>query len=739
MSSVRVDFSVPTPSVVKNSGVRLEFVDGLPTMVAGDTPFWGFMHTIDPYEKRPYVEAVQSMYQQGVRLFSFLLPLPVAWLPDGGYDFTLFDALHKKLLSVAPEALFYPRVFMTTPDWWDETHPDELLGFRGEYPRINGSCSEPDNPLWKYEFKMYHSPSNPSIASKKWREAASDALAAYVKHTWEGDYAGHWFAYQIAYGCCGEWTPFGIYVQDRYGNYDFSKPMVESFRARLAGKYASDSELRRAWNDRDVTLETAEPPTKLQMLKTDVGVLKNPHDAGHYADWVEHYSRVFHDALIHFGRAAKDAAPVDVLTGSFAGYRLQVGCSAYVGQLAHVDLDYLLESDAIDILSTPNVYHDRKKGVFSQAVVATIARKKIFLAENDVRTYKSGDSDYGPGLDSKFSVMSFKRDTFYNFTQGGGHEWWYDFGLGWYLEPVYEDIICRLVKASKDITPADRQGQADVALVIDELSYCYTEGCSNYLQLSRQCVNEYLPRMGTSFDVITYDDMLQRDPYKLYIFRDLFYAPDARAAQVRSLLTNNNASALWLFASGMLGEESVDPEQAQKLTGIRLGLINTTTSHQVTLLNLSHPVTEGVGQIIGTKGNDDIRGVYGPIVYADDSEAQTLGQIESLQIPGMAFKRDGERFDCWIASPLLPPKLLGNLAREAGAHMYVESGVVIFGCGNLFSLQSDQECTIEFTPKMPVESVYNLLTAEAYPRSRKSFTIPIGKDDPVLVRCIPAR
>ncbi len=390
--------------------------------------------------------------------------------------------------------------------------------------------------------------------------------------------------------------------------------MVESFRARLAAKYQSDSELRKAWNNSDVTLETAEPPTKLQMHKTEVGVLKNPNDANHNADWVEHYSRELNDAILYFGRTAKDAAPVDVLTGSFAGYRLQIGCSAYISQLTQVGLDYLLESDAIDILSTPNVYHNRKKGVFSQAVIATIARKKIFLAENDVRTYKANDPDYGPDGDEKFSVMSFKRDTFYDFTQGGGHEWWYDFGLGWYLEPVYEDIIARLVAESKDIAPADRQGQADVALVIDELSYCYTEGSSNYLHLCRQCLNEALPRMGTPFDMITYDDMLQREPYKLYIFRDLLYAPDARAAEVRRLLEENNASALWLYASGTLNETAIDPDNARKLTGISLGMIDTTTSHQVTLLNLDHPITKGVPQIIGTEGNDHIRGVYGPII-----------------------------------------------------------------------------------------------------------------------------
>ena len=47
----------------------------------------------------------------------------------------------------------------------------------------------------------------------------------------------------------------------------------------------------------------------------------------------------------------------------------------------------MLSSPYIDMLHTPNGYQDKDKGVFSQAPIATIAHKKIFMAENDVRTY----------------------------------------------------------------------------------------------------------------------------------------------------------------------------------------------------------------------------------------------------------------------------------------------------------------------------------------------------------------
>lgn len=197
----RGSFGVPLSSQVRKTGVRLGFVNSVPTMMAGETPFWQLIYTFDPYKNRPYLKSLESMYKHGVRLFTFLVPLPVAWdRPGEKYDFSLLDQVHDAIFAVAPEALLIPRVFMTTPDWWDEEYPEELIGFKTGRPAIPRMGSE-ELPLWKYNTKIYHDTKNPSMASRRWRKDASAALSAYVRHTWE-KYPGRFIGYQPAYGTC---------------------------------------------------------------------------------------------------------------------------------------------------------------------------------------------------------------------------------------------------------------------------------------------------------------------------------------------------------------------------------------------------------------------------------------------------------------------------------------------------------------------------------------------------------
>lgn len=730
------DYSVPTPDIVSKTGVHMELIDSIPTMLAGNRPFWGLMYTFDPYEERPYLEAVRSMYKQGIRLFSFLLPLPVAWDQPGKYDFSLLDEVHDQIFQAAPEALVYPRVFMTTPSWWDQLNPEELIVFKGLRPEILPFPHE-DRPLWRYETKMYHGTNNASLASLKWRADAAEILTAYVQHTW-GKYSGHFFGYQIAYGTCGEWGAFGSYINNRFGVYDFSRPMLRSFRNFLRSKYQTDAALKDAWNDSQVIIDTAEPPAEIQMLQTHLGVFKDPLNCQHYVDWIKHYCGEQHESMQHFCRVVKRAAPVNVLTGVFAGSALlQVGCSAYIWQLAKFALNQLLDSDAIDILSTPNNYEDRSRGVFSQVPIQTIARKKIFFAENDARTFlanRASEQQFSAGKDRTQSIASFKRDTFYNLTQGSGHLWWYDFGLGWYLDKSFEQIVGKLVQQFNNVIPANCQGQAEVALVVDEESLAYTEGSAPYFKLWRESLNEHLPRMGTPFDVITTDDMLQRPSYKIYLFRDMFYTSRGKTKKIRDFVEKADASCVWFYAAGLLGENDINANAIEKLTHIKMNILNFATSQQLTILDFEHPVTNGVQQTQGTAGNEDLRGIYGPMLFVDDDQADILGQIESIKKPGSAFKRQGSRFDAWFASPLLKPRLLANLACQADVHLYVEPGNVIFGCGNVISLQSDINKKIEFKPNSGVEKVKNILTDEIYPCLNGSVMINLIAGNPVLLK-----
>ena len=452
------------------------------------------------------------------------------------------------------------------------------------------------------------------------------------------------------------------------------------------------------------------PPDKAALLASDVGGLKDPRRHRAVRDWLACASDTLHDAIEQFCRGAKEAAPVPVLAGSFAGYRLQVGCSAYVCQHALGGIGRLLASPWVDILSTPNAYHDRTKGVFSQAPVQTIARHKLFLAENDVHTHRASPGVLTPTT-RRGGVAYFRRDTAFNFAQGGGHQWWYDFGRGWYLDPAITALVRRFVAAGNRLPLAARTGQAEVALVVDEESMPHVESLANYFHLCRSLQNTELPRLGAPCDVITGDDVLHRPPYKLYLFRDLFYVSAARRRALRRFLERHHASAIWLYAAGLLGAGGIRPDRAAELTGIRLRLLPFAAPQYITMLPAAHAVGQGVPHPVGTRGNDDLHGVYGPVLHVADPDATILGRLEALDLPGAALRQGDGRFDAWFAAPLLPWQLLANLAAAAGVHRWVTPGVALAAAGRVLAVWSDRDNAVTLSPPDPaICGVRNLLT-----------------------------
>ncbi|MCF7849545.1 MAG: hypothetical protein K9M45_11905 [Kiritimatiellales bacterium] len=723
------NYRVPSPERVQEHGVQMNLTNGVPSLFCGEKPFFGTIYTFDPYSDRLYLDALRSMYEDGVRLFTFLMPLTTAWREDGSFDFRDLDSMHRQILEAAPEALFMPRVFLSTPSWWDRFYPDELIRFRGVRPAIQPNRHDAD-PWWNYEGKIYHGPDNPSLASLRWRQDAASALRAYVRHTWQKPYTGHFFGYQPAYGTCGEWGPYGSYIGSQYGSYDFSPPMLAAFRTSLGDRYSCEEELRRAWNHSDVTFDDAEPPDKLATLMTHRGVFRQPARSRQWTDWVDCYSRQLNHAILHFCAVVKKAAPVPVVTGAFAGYYLQTGCSAYISQQAKTQLDLLLENPALDILSTPNVYHNREAGVFSQAPVQTIARRKIFIIENDVLTWKSyAAASSATEAEREESLSRFTRDTLYSFTQGTGHFWYYDFGRGWYLDESCRTLIRRLEEVAGKLPPDVRSGQAEIAYVVDEASTAYSEGLSGYYMLSRDCLNTEICRIGAPCDVVTVEDLLQRPRYKLCIFRDLWYVPERRLRELRQYLDGQHVSAVWCYACGAINEKGFDAGNCRRLTQIQLEAVDTITSNQCSITVPEHHLAAAVPRTVGSLGNNDIRGIYGPVLYSTDPNAEILGQLESLHLPGIAMKEKESRFDFWTAAPLLPWQLLNNLAAHAGVHLWTKPGTWLSASGKIFALHTDQDEELSVIPPGPSDKLTDLISDESFSCSEKTvIPIPFKKN-----------
>lgn len=684
------DLHVPAPSEVAEYGISVVSNQGVSAYCCGERPFWGPMYLFDPYEHRPWQDAVRCMYEDGVRMFSMLVSLGLVWDKKGEpYDFSLTDELFGQILEIAPDALLMPLFYVHTPNWWDECYPEELLKFKGNAPRFDLWGNEKQR-VWKYEAKMYHSTRNPSLASKRWLHDSGQALAASVKHI-EQRYPGHFLGYQLGYGTCGEWHTFGSYLEGRFGDYDFSEPMVARFRAFLRQRYASEDALRDAWQNKTVSFNNALPPDKLAKLSTDIGSLKIPSLHHQYRDWQDAYSQATVEAMEHFCRVAKENAPGPRVTTVFAGYQMQTGASAYLAHFGNNVMELAIKSPHIDILCTPNGYVGRDQGVFSQASVATIARHKLFLAQCDIQPpdWVTLQIDKLPVNEQEW-VRMFNRDTFYNLTQGSGHLIFYDFGHGWFRNKEIRATIGTLCESFRNRLPIEKMVGADVAIVLDEESTRMVESCAGYYQQFKKMINHNLPLTGTPFDVIDISDVLAgKHPYKLYIFRDEFYADAERRADIRAVLERQKSSAVWFFAAGVIDEDHVDASLAESLTGIKMAMFANPVPQGLTLMSCEKDqLLQGMALPYALHKVEDLSTVYGPVLFCDDPAAPVLGQIESLEMPGMAIKRGPERFDLWSVSPLLPPDVLHRIMKAAGVWMYCDKPdmAMLYGSAGLLAV-----------------------------------------------------
>lgn len=658
-------------------------------------------YTFDPFDDYPWEKAVAEAYEDGVRVFSFLYPMMTAWKEDGTFDFTLPDTLTDRIMKLVPDGQMMPRAFLTTPFWWDEKYPEELLKFSGPVPR-EPAFSHVNESLWAYETKQFHGLTNASTASKQWRKDAGDAVFAATAHLVERYGREHIYAMQMAYGTCGEWGAFGSYLFGQIGNGDFSEPMVRAYREFLRAKYGDKPEFA-----------TIMPPSKAERQKAQFGMLRTPESVRYVLDYFEVAAKEKNDALAHFCRRAKEACP-DMLCGSFGGSAMSVGSSAQPLNYGSCDSKYLLKIKELDFLSTPNNYFNYRKGAtFSHTPVKSVTQHKRFIAECDTRS-ELANNIWAPGKGE--SCSQFLRETSFNLLTSG-HLWHYDFGLNWYSLPEIREMRRKLLSLDPELF--DYRRQAQIAVVADPESLNCTAGQAGFYRQFGETLTRELSRCGAFADHITINDMMDMPPYKLYIFRDMFlYRPE-----VREFLIKHNASALWLGPAGAVAADKIDLALTEKITSFKVkaaeGILGT---NSVTLRDEKHFLNAGMVLPATPGGVEDINACWQPVLYAEpDADCEVAGLSEALDLPGMMVRKTGSRYDVWSASALLFAGTIRNLALAAGVELRVlEGDAEVYGSGETFAIRQLSDAPVILRAE---NGLTDLMSGEKYPASDGKVTV----------------
>lgn len=645
------------------------------------------------------------------------------WRGPGEYDWRSVDSILDSLSRYDPEGLLLARVRINAPQWWMKLHPDQVM-----HAYVEGK----DAPEPR---------SFPSFSSEQWRQEAAEALRALIRHLGEHPEGHRLAGMNLGAGHALEWVYY--FSPDSSADYyDYSPAQRDGFAQFLRGQYGTLEALREAWKDPQASFETVSIPTPAERRAGKYFEFFDPAASRRVPDYLLYHSRAVSGALTHFAQAVKEESRGRMLTLAFYGYHFSAGKHFHDATGAHADLHRVLECPYLDALCNPHSYQVRHlAGSTLNYVPQASARLhgKPLFDENDTRTHLSDPlAGFGRTSTPWETANVLKRDLAQALSQSAGM-WFWDWGKGWFKDAPTMAAVKDFHRIAAQSLERDREPCAEIAVVVSTRSKQFVRGGTDLLRnlYSRQFeVN--IPRIGAPFDLLLVDDLPRARDYKLYIFLDTFYLSDADRQAIRQRVLGGGRTVLWIFAPGFITDDGLSLSAMSDLTGIQIKAVEAPLSAagdlHMSLADTEHPYTRGVNP--GT--TYFVEGTVGPVFFADDPAARTLGMSASLYgggdypgyhaKPGFVVKQMEDWTSVWSGLPVLPPVVLRNIARHAGVHIYCDGDD--FVTANRFMVAVHALSSGERFIRLPeVSTVVDAMTGEQVAHQTREFRAPLQRGE----------
>lgn len=605
---------------------------------------------------------IRDFAKHGVDLFSGVFSLAASIQEDGAIDFTEIDERFEYVLAANPKVVLLPRIGLDhgrPPRWWMDTYRDEQ--------QVDIRLDTGEEQRQRFSF-----------SSRQWRDELGEALRACIRHC-EERYGDHIMGYHLGAGNSGEWS----YSWRRVLS-DYSEVHQAAFRRWLTDRYGNDSALRTAWKDGAARIDTAGIPRDRLRAYDEFSIL-DPAEDRRIIDYLEFHSLALVDTLTYFAKTAKDTIrdlELEKLVGVFYGYHFKNLNKPFAfhntGHFAHGPV---LESEDIDFICAPYDYQGRESGnmYFAQLLAGSVRlHGKLYYCEDDTFTHLSVREPNRFRCPDQFSSIHVFRRNLAGVLRDGGTAWWMDCGgnqpddnqiPGWYREPELMENFGRMERvAGERINAVDHTPIAQVAIFVSEESAKYQrQDSALYDALVVKQLFE-IGAIGTSVDTYRVADIarLSReswfDNYRMVMFVDaLWVSAEERSAIKRHLLTSGR-TVIWVYGAGIVTASGLDVESMRDLTNIG-----------VALRRRNEPLLVGTF-VAGERRYYGTERAIGPVIYGADPEADVLGYLINTVDPGLLSRRAEGWRSIFSAAPALPAWLLRRFAREAGVHLYTESG-----------------------------------------------------------------
>ena len=624
---------------------RLRTVDFMALHIGGP---W----TIYASESSHHQNQVRLARDAGVRVYSFGISMP--WPKPGEEpNFSGVDRAILATLAVDPDGLLLPRFGMAPPPWWLEEHPESKMLFDdGEYEG------------W-------------SMASEPWREEMQTHLRALVRYC-EDKYGPNMLGYHPCGQHTGEWFYYRSW-EPRLS--DFSPAMSLGFGKWVRGRYGTVEALREAWNDPGVTFEGIVVPSKEEQLHTELGWFRDPALERKTIDYFEYKQLAMEEPLQTMARVIKDETNRAKLVCLFYGYLFDMhGIPMGPQTSGHLAMGKLIQCPDVDILCSPISYLDRQLGgvgCFMCAVDSVREGGKLWLNEDDTRTYLTPE-------DAGFGRVASRQGTFWvhqrNFAQLWPRRlacWYMDLGnAGWLNGEDIWDNIAPMQEYFRANINRPARWSPDVVLIVDEKSPCYAK-CDRTIQspMVYQMRSQFF-RCGTAFRIHLLSDLVagKVPPAKAYFFANCYHLNDVERQAV--LAATADKTAVWFYGGGFLNEDA----SCDNMTSIT-GLMMQPTAAQSGTVTLEKAgwLAQGLTDDFGNPSQLEP-------CWTSAEEDMDVAALYAGGVPAVFGKQTPQGLRVYIGTPHCPARLLRNILKRSGIHLYSDGDDVILTDGEFLSV-----------------------------------------------------
>jgi len=594
------------------------------------------------------LSTVRRAAAAGINIVSFVnhdLPMPRA---GEEANYASWDGMIDAILEANPNALLLPRFGLdNVPAWWMRENPDELM----LYDNGNRGLA--------------------SMASEKWKRDAGEAMRGLVRHL-EGKYGGH----MLGYHPCGQNT--GEWFYDR------------SWENLMAGFEAPMQAAFRTW----VHDPAASVPTAVERRVGGLGAFLDPAAQRRLVDFLALQQAAMEEPLEYFARIIKEETKGRKVVVLFYGYTFEI--SALPGgpsASGHLALQRLLDCPDVDIICSPISYFDRQPGgagPFMAPVDSVQLHGKLWLNEDDTRTYLSSPDDTFGRAGTFDETIGVHGRNFAQIASRGAACWWMDLpGVGWLDSAEIWDNCSRLNALYEALASTRQPYRPEVAVVIDEASLLRLSYGSQVSSPLLYYMRHELYRMGAPVGFYLLSDVCagRVEWPKLYIMLDAFALDDTRREALLRAVRRRGKTTVWFYAPGFIDGSQTSEDLITDLTGIKVRREPAAVSAQAVVSEQAREALPGIhtGEQFGPQEP------LTPLFYVDDADARQLATYKATGRTAAALKHDDGWNSVFVGTLRATPSLLREIARLAGAHVYMRSDDVVIGGGGVLAVHATSD------------------------------------------------